>query len=358
MIGERLKLARSAAGLSLRALEERLGGLVTAQAIGKYERDEMMPGSEVLLALARALDVSVDYMLRADGVELEAVEFRKQRLAKMKDRARVESQVLGGVEKYLEIEDLLALTSDWEAPEGVPFKVGRPEDAEKAAEHIRNVWELGVDPIPSLAEFLEEKAIKIVAVPLPERVSGVKASVKKRNGQRVQVIVLNNGHPGERQRFTLSHELGHMLLSAGAGSEDACNRFAGAFLVPADALRRELGNRRTNISIQELFSLKDLFGVSAQAIVFRSADLGIINESLKKDLFIQFGKRNWRKSEPNPVPKEHPARFRRLCLRALSEDVISTSKAAELLGISSRELLASLDQVPPAAVVDASTPGV
>ena len=51
MIGQRLKLARSAVGLSLRELEEKIGNLVTAQAIGKYERNESMPSSGVLMAL-------------------------------------------------------------------------------------------------------------------------------------------------------------------------------------------------------------------------------------------------------------------------------------------------------------------
>ena len=60
MIGKRLKLARSAAGLSLRGLERRIENRVTAQAIGKYERDESMPSSGVLIALATALEVSVD----------------------------------------------------------------------------------------------------------------------------------------------------------------------------------------------------------------------------------------------------------------------------------------------------------
>lgn len=63
MIGSRLKLARAAAGVSLRALEARLGGLVTAQAIGKYERDAMMPSSPVLIALAAALDVTEEHLL-------------------------------------------------------------------------------------------------------------------------------------------------------------------------------------------------------------------------------------------------------------------------------------------------------
>jgi Zn-dependent peptidase ImmA (M78 family) len=129
-------------------------------------------------------------------------------------------------------------------------------------------------------------------------------------------------------------------------AEAICNRFAGAFLVPEQALRAELGNSRSSISIAGLFSLKKLFGVGAQALAYRASDLGIINDLLKQAVFIEFGKRGWRKSEPSStvIPREYPARFRRLCLRALSEEVVSLSKAAELLDMGSRELLASLDK--------------
>lgn len=355
MIGSRLKLARAAAGLSLRELEDRLGHLVTAQAIGKYERDEMMPGSKVLIALARALRVSEDYLMAGDSVELVGVEFRKQRLNGARDRARVESQILRAVERYLEVEDLLALRNEWQLPSGFPRRLRKAEDAEEAAMDIRKAWKIGVDPIPALAEFLEERAIKIVSVALPSRVSGVKADVKKATGDNVQVIVLNADHPGERQRFTLAHELGHVLLHA-TDPEPICNRFAGALLVPADVLRAELGAHRTSVSMRELFSLKQVWGVSVQALVYRAADLGIIGERLKKALFIQFGKAGWRKEEPLALPPEQPTRFKRLCLRALSEDVISSSKAAELLDESTRALLASLNL--PAQTPDGAPPGI
>ena len=74
MIGRRLKVARAAAGLSLRDLEARIGGRVTAQAISKYERDESVPGSGVLIALADALHVSVDHLTGDPDVILEAIE--------------------------------------------------------------------------------------------------------------------------------------------------------------------------------------------------------------------------------------------------------------------------------------------
>ena len=77
MIGHKLKVARSAAGFSLRALAEQMGNLVTAQAIGKYEREEDMPSSRVLIALASALEVTEDYLLAANELVLEGVDFRK-----------------------------------------------------------------------------------------------------------------------------------------------------------------------------------------------------------------------------------------------------------------------------------------
>ena len=78
MFSERLKLARKRSGLSLRALSSRIGGRVSAQAIGKYERGEMMPSSTVAIALAEALDVTMSYLLSPSSVSLESVEFRKE----------------------------------------------------------------------------------------------------------------------------------------------------------------------------------------------------------------------------------------------------------------------------------------
>ena len=76
-IGKRLKLARSAAGLSLRELQAKIENRVTAQVIAKYERNEAMPGSAVLIAFSDALDVSVDYLLGDPDMDFEIVEHGK-----------------------------------------------------------------------------------------------------------------------------------------------------------------------------------------------------------------------------------------------------------------------------------------
>jgi Zn-dependent peptidase ImmA (M78 family)/transcriptional regulator with XRE-family HTH domain len=332
MIGARLKLARSAAGLSLRALEDRLEGLVTAQAIGKYERDEMMPSSAVLIALAKVLGVTEEHLLNTADIELVGVEFRKQKLTTTKDDATVRARILSEVERYLEIERILHLdSSEANLP---PKRVVRSmDDVESAACKLRDFWRLGHDAIPNLCEFLEEKGIKICAVDLPAKVSGVQAMVRTADDAPLPVIVVNASHAGERQRFTIAHELGHLYLSPAGGFEveAACQRFAGAFLVPKDVLLREVGGQRRSISVHELLSLKVLFGVSAQAIAYRCKDLGIISQTTFSGIFRLFSAKGWRVNEPLSFSSERPIRFERLCLRALAEGLISESKASELL---------------------------
>jgi transcriptional regulator with XRE-family HTH domain len=94
MIGHRLRMARAAAGLSLRDLETKIANLVTAQALSKYEQDEMMPGSQVLIAIAKALGVSEDYLLSEQEMSLDGVEFRRKAKMSAKEQAQVEAQVL------------------------------------------------------------------------------------------------------------------------------------------------------------------------------------------------------------------------------------------------------------------------
>lgn len=352
MIGMRLKGARAAAGLSLRALSAAMDNKVSAQAIGKYERNEDMPSSSVLIALSRALDVSMDFLLSDDELELEGVEFRKSTTSSVKETAAIEAKTLNLVEKYLAVESLLNLSSqEWDAPLEAPYWVAEPRDAEDAARNMRSAWQLGHDPIPMLAELLEEHGAKVLSLEV-EKVDGLAAKVKRRGQHSARVIVIKKNTWSERKRFSLAHELGHMVLNVAEGcdSERAANRFAGAFLIPAEVLRQEIGARRKDISIGELISLKTRFGVSIQALTYRCKDLDIINQATFARLFKTYKERGWRDDpfeEPNSIPwdKEEPRRFQRLCFRALSEGLIGLSRASELLEIRVKELEDRLDCV-------------
>lgn len=341
MFSERLRLARKRYGLSLRDLASRLNGLVTAQAIGKYERGEMMPSSPVVIALSKALDVSASYLLSPSAISLEAVEFRKKAATKASERAMVEASVLDHVDRYLQVEQLLALDDgDWEIPADAPFRVKTFEDAESAAEALRRAWDLGGGPISNLTELLEERRIKVLKLDLPSSVDGFTCFVRNSCGSKIPVVVCSMAKSVERQRFTMAHELGHMMMeiSGDLDEEKACHHFAGALLAPRRELAREVGLRRRHFGFSELVNIKNLFGISAAALVIRMRDLDIIGDAAVQQTFRGVG-RTWRTNEPCPMSAaEKPRRFHRLCLRALAEDVISESKAAELLNVPVSEV--------------------
>jgi Zn-dependent peptidase ImmA (M78 family)/DNA-binding XRE family transcriptional regulator len=355
MIGKRLKLARAAAGLSLRDLAARIDNRVSAQQIGKYERDEDVPGSGVLIAMSHALSVSIDYLVGDQEMVLESVEFRKKQITSKKEQAQIQAKALHLIERYLMVEEILGLPSaEWDKPREAPFPVSQIGDADRAAQYLREHWNLGIDPIPNLVELLEERGIKVLVVDSEENIDGLAAQVRRSRGEPVRVIVVRRGIHGERQRFNLAHELGHMVMDVQGDDkfrEKAAHRFAGAFLMPAEALWSSVGRHRSSIGWNELFALKQLFGASVQAVTYRCGDLGIFPPSLSQRLFREYSRLGFRSApnyEPNQLPEEKAGRFDRLCYRALAEGAISEPKTAELLNITVRELNRRMEE--PAAV--------
>ena len=350
--GQRIRVSRHACGLSLRDVQARIDKLVTAQAISKYERDEAIPGPRVLAALSDALGVSEDYLARDSHIRLETVDFRRKRLTSRREETQVEATVLHLLERYLTIEETLSLRSvAWDMPREAPWRVlHNPAEAEQAALGLRAHWGLGLGPVRNLVELLEERGIKVLAMYLTN-IDGLSARVRREDRRVASVIVVNRRDWGERQRFTVAHELGHMVLDIAPKLDDekAAHRFAAAFLMPAETLRAEIGKHRRHMGWSELFELKRIFGVSVQALTYRCKDLGIFGNSLFRLLFEEFTRRGWRSppyKEPFALPCEEPTRFERLCFRALAEGAIPAASAAEALGHSIDQLNRLMHQPP------------
>jgi Zn-dependent peptidase ImmA (M78 family)/DNA-binding XRE family transcriptional regulator len=346
MIGTRIKIARNKSGYSLRSLAEALERKVSAQAIGKYERGEMIPSSDVLLCISKTLGVSIPYLMNSQGIELTSVDFRTKASTTGKDRAWVETEVLEWVERYLQIEQILELDSaNWEKPFEKLTAVQSIDESEELAIRVRESWNLGLAPVPNMTELLEEKGLKVLIVDLPERVSGFTCLVKRPEGlSDLPVIVVNKKCSLERRRLTLAHELCHRLIDpqhlSEKDEENVANRFAGAFLMPRSHLEKEIGKHRKSLGYRELVSLKKIYRVSGAALIVRLRDIGVISSSVLTYMF-QSVARTWRSNEPEELEPnkergeyEQPQRFERLCYRALSEDLIKPSKVAELLRCS------------------------
>jgi len=330
-IGPRIKLARARAGLTLRELAERVG--VSATAISKFERGEVAPRQSTLLHLAEALSVGIDYFFRDIRIRAVAPAYRKHSRLSARAREAVKATTVEAVERLLTVEQLFP-SGFLTVPKLPRYTVHAVEDAERAADKLRTAWHLGSDPIEDLCGRLEGRGIKVVALDGPQGFDGYSCWVNS----DIPVIAFNADVPGDRQRFDLCHELGHLVLKVAdsVDAEKAAHRFAGAFLVPAEAARVELGPKRTKLSLDELLLLKRQYGVSIQVWIRRAFDLGIIDRNTYDALFRRLSAQGWRTQEPDGVPPEHPRRLRLLTHQALAENLITPSFAATLLDESPR----------------------
>lgn len=342
--GQRLERARLMRGLSLRGLSEALGGLVSYNAIAKYEKGLMGPDSSVLIALCRALGVDTEFFFRPTTITLSKIGFRKRTSVTGKEVNRIREEARDFFERYLEIESILNLK-----PHPLPRvnlrgekdMAGMLKAAENAASSLRKAWKLGINPIQNVHEELEHGGVKVKEVNSESDFDGFSGWAGD-----IPVIVLakhlNANLP--RKRFTAAHELGHLALELSdtltkKEEERLCDRFAGSFLMPAAALS-EFGAKRTTVTLGELKALKAEWGMSLQAIMRRFEDLEIITPSRRKSFdFVYRAKYKWHVTgEPGEWSGSETAnRFPMLVHRAAAEEMVTRTKAASLLGVSARD---------------------
>lgn len=334
LLSNRLKKARLMRGFSMEDLVRSMQGLVSKQAISKYENGQMMPSSQVLDAIAKSLNLPVDYFFR-QGIQIEQISFRRN---DGHIPVRAERQMIlvaqDKMERYLHLEDLLAKDFIFKNPLK-NRKISTMADVEIAAQQLRIKWGAGNYPILSVYEMMESVGVKIIEFEAgADCALGFSTFVNK----TIPLIVVNlsNNHTSERKRFTALHELAHLLLKFEKSVTDKererlCHRFAGAFLCPASVFQEELGHHRTAFTLGELVSLRCRYGISIAAIVHRAKDLGVITDAYYNHIYDTH-------IHANPMEKgwgaypimEHTDRYARLFQRALAENIVTGSEVQDL----------------------------
>ena len=331
MFGNRLKNARKMKGMSLDELCLACDRVVSKQALSKYENGLMEPSSTVLIALSEALDVNPDYFFKSQKVDLGRLEFRVRKSFSKKKLESIKEYVRYKVEKYIEIENTLGIKQ-------LPLKkifVKNKEDVILAAKKTRSNWKLGEDAIVNVISILEENGIKVIESGKYDGFDGMSCIV-----DGMPIIVFKYSNYPERDRFTLLHELGHLILDFDSSFEEKereqmCHLFASEMLIPRSVFIRILGQSRHSILMDELKNIQREFGIAIEALMYKAKDCKIINENLYQSFFTR---RNQACIKESFMQKEAPNRFESLVIRGFSNGVISSSKAAELLDCSISEL--------------------
>jgi len=335
----RLKRARIMAGFSMDMLAQSVG--VSKEAINKYEKGKAQPDSTKLLKICKALGVKVDYFFRVEKYSIDEIEFRKKAKLGAREINQLEEIVKDKLERYLELEELMAITNDFVNPLSSKV-VDNAEAIEVVADELRSAWGLGNNPIGNIIDMLEDSGVKVIEIDMPDSFDGLATMVN----DSIPIIVINKNFPIERKRFTLIHELGHLLLEfpkdmSSKEKEKLCNRFAGAFLLPQYWVFKELGNSRKHFYIEELSALQKEWGLSIQAILYRCKDHGIIKQFAMTTFYKKYNADPGYKERIDKsrfLGSETSGRFNQLVFKALAQEVISTGKAAALTNMSISEV--------------------
>ena len=351
VFARRLKQARILKKMSMEKLVQLSNGIVSKQAISKYEAGKMKPNSSVLISLAMALDVDVDYFFRPFSFDVDEfkVSFRKKADTSVKDINALKIQIQDDVERYLEVEEILQ-KEIVPLPKYIGDTLSTSRQMRELAIKLRSDWKLGNDAIANVQDVLESKGVKVIFVEAPSGFDGVSGIVNDKH----YIVILNKClEHVERRRFTAMHELGHLLYNERMSSnltlrdkEKLCNAFASEMLLPTYTLK-QLFTPNEKISLSELRMLQMSYGISIDAIMHKLLELDIISESKYKAFCIRKNRdKQLKKSVEASLYKENVSnRFEALVYSAAAKELISISKAASLLQSSTNTVRKNLSFV-------------
>jgi len=339
----RIRTLRLARGYSQDDLVAQMGGVVTKAALSKYELGKSRPSAPVALRLANALGVKAVELFSEPRYQVEFLAYRRRVSMKVSEQNHVENWV------EVQLQDRMKLQERLEGSNGNSlgfrkYVVNSIEHVEEVAVKLRNDWAVGLDPIPNMTDLLESRRVHVLETEVSEKFDGLSAVVKNAKGVVIGAgVVCQAKLQGERQRMNLAHELGHLILDPveSLDIETVAKRFAGALLIPAEVMFKELGGRRNYLPLEEMLILKRRYGVSIQAIVMRAAILGIISQHIKTQWFKQNSRLGWRKSEPESLPAEEAQRWKQLVTRGLAEQIITPDEAGRYLSRNEIESIMS-----------------
>lgn len=316
--GQRIQRLRLVAGIGQVEFAERLG--IASGSVSKIENGRMALTSDLIESISHVFDCTPTFLTSPERLGPTT---RPWLRAYADASKKVVDQQRADCTTAIEVVDVLALQ---QIPDTIPVFDGDLSDddsIEQFAADVRAAAGLGDGEVVGNCIRAAER-LGCLVLPMREEL-GRHLGLSVRTDQTPVLCVARtsgiHGIPGDRQRFTVAHEIGHLGLHAGLGPpesahdatcyEKQAHRFAGAFLTPGDELLHNLRDEGNRVTLRTLAALKQQWGISIKALVMRFQGLGVIDGNHARSLYKQISARGWNKSEPVDVGGEEAIWLRR-----------------------------------------------
>lgn len=318
-IGERLREAREARGMTQITLGELLG--VSNRAISQYEKGVVSPHPEVMKNIPDKLNLPAQFFFTLLPPKEEETVIFYRSLSSTTAAARAQSE---GKYRWLKemITDYLSKLvkfpsvnfPDWPFPKD-PFEI-QEKDIEIAAGSLRDFWGLGEGIISNTTYLLENNGAIVTKINIGVQTIDAFSNWRSIEGRPYVILGADKGS-ASRLRMDVAHELGHMILHRNVDKNDFKKRhifnhiekqafkFAGAFLMPLYSFAADFSGP----SLNALQSLKMRWKVAMSAMIIRARDIGLISEEQENNFWRSYGRKGYRRHEPldSEIPQEEPA---------------------------------------------------
>lgn len=331
-----LVLARESRGLSQKELADKLS--ISPALLCKIEQESRTLGENLSQKMSAILKYPVEFFYQEGEAYMPmSLNYRKREHVAQKLLLPLEANI----NLYrLNVETLLKKIK-FPAVKLPIIDLKKYESIEKMAKGLRKQWKVPKGPIDNITELLERNGIIVISFDFgTERVDS--RTIYTHDKQ--PIIILNKTMLGDRKRFSLAHELGHLIMHAftmpsfDRDITHEANMFAAGFLLPQNEVKKDFEN---GVNIALLGELKRKWKVSMQALLFRASDLGFLTENQKHYLLKQFNQLKIRRREPPEldIPKEKPVLLRGLIAKYKSAQRFSVKEMAEILNLTDEEFL-------------------
>ncbi len=299
--GDLLRLARNLRGFTQKKAAEEL--LVAQAVFSRLENGLIEPESEFIKRAARVFSVPIEFFEISDTVYGPPVSVHTMLRGK---KSEVSARDVDMITAELNIR-LMHLRKflenvDFTPPNDLPIlDVEQYGSVEQIAGIVRTHWRVTEGPIKNLTQLMERAGVIIGLSDFHgAAVSGVTFSAPG----RPPLVLVNKSHPADRLRFTLAHELGHLVMHRfpTAEMENEANQFASAFLLPPNEMKQLFRGRK--VTLELLASLKMEWRVSMQSILMSASSVGAVTTNQSRYLWQKISASGWRLREPSSLDFE------------------------------------------------------
>jgi Zn-dependent peptidase ImmA (M78 family)/DNA-binding XRE family transcriptional regulator len=331
---EMVILARESRGFTQKELAKQLG--ITQGALSRIEGGLLGIEQSTLKNISRVLSYPESFFIQQRpmcGLGLVEVFHRKRASVGIKTLDKVYSQI---DIRTSEISTMLKGVEIGE-PDFPHFNIEDfDEDAAGIARLVRAKWHIPHGPIQNVTKIFEDA--RGIIVPFDFETNGIDA-ISHWLPKLPPIFFINKYIPSDKMRFTLCHELGHIIMHGHSPSpeiEKQANQFAAEFLMPERDIRPYLDN----ISIEKLASLKPYWKVAMSALLIRALDLNMITDRHYRTLWMQISKAGYKTREPVEldIPFEQPTLLKEIFNTYINDMDYSLPEIAKMIHLFEEEI--------------------